>query len=57
MFQSLNLFKTISCPYNACERPYCQFKHPKGSTPPPASVDNDLEATEPVKSQIQEGKS
>ncbi len=41
MFQSLNLFKSINCPYYStsnsnnnninsqiCERPHCQFKHP-----------------------------
>ena len=34
MFASLNLFKSVICPYystvtnvNSCERPYCQFKH------------------------------
>ncbi len=34
MFVSLNLFKSINCPFyssianaSTCERPYCQFKH------------------------------
>ncbi len=35
MFQSLNLFKSINCPFYSaanntltCDRPHCQFKHP-----------------------------
>lgn len=35
MFQTLNLFKSINCPYYSsttntltCDRPHCQFKHP-----------------------------
>ena len=35
MFQSLNLFKSLNCPFYSqanntltCERPHCQFKHP-----------------------------
>lgn len=35
MFQSLNLFKSLNCPFYSpstntltCDRPYCQFKHP-----------------------------
>ncbi len=42
MFQPLNLFKSINCPFYiqsnntiTCERPYCQFRHPKLSSPVP----------------------
>lgn len=44
MFQPLNLFKSINCPSFTqtsntitCDRPYCQFKHPKTSTAPPVA--------------------
>ena len=39
MFQSLNLFKSIHCPFYSaasntltCDRPHCQFKHPSLSS-------------------------
>ncbi len=44
MFQSLNYFKTIKCPFqdeatNKCERPYCHYKHIK-TQPSVASEQN-----------------
>ena len=49
MFQSLNLFKAINCPFysqnsntSTCERPYCQFKHPKSSSTTASIEQTDL---------------
>lgn len=55
MFQSKYLFKSINCPYYneatnsiTCERPYCQFKHPKPQHAAPANPSEDTQTNEPA---------
>jgi hypothetical protein len=44
MFQSLNLFKAITCPYvqtnnsQICDRPHCQFKHHASTLTTPTAI-------------------
>jgi hypothetical protein len=49
MFDPLNLFKSVNCPYYnsvtntlACERPYCQFRHPPKQQPNTTSKQDQL---------------
>jgi hypothetical protein len=55
MFDPLNLFKSVNCPYYnsisntiTCERPYCQFRHPPKQQSNAASKQEEHLSSEPV---------
>lgn len=62
MFQPLNLFKFINCPSLTqtnnntitCERPYCQFKHPKVSNSSTATSSVSVTKDDTIKNNIKD---